>query len=159
MSMIDFTMGSSRFFYRAAAVAIHDGHVLLHQIDENHYWTLPGGRVEFGETSSETLIREMREELGQDIHVDRLLWTVESFLMEGAKRLHAIGHYYAISFPPPSRFHLDRLPFTTRDGPSRLAFAWHALGALDTLEVYPPFLRTGLRALPVTPEHVLDVRS
>jgi ADP-ribose pyrophosphatase YjhB (NUDIX family) len=98
--MIDFTIGGSRFFYRAAAVAIQDEHVLLHQIDENQYWTLPGERVEFGETSSEALIREMQEELGQEVHVDRLLWTVESFLEDGGKRLHAIGHYYAISFQP-----------------------------------------------------------
>jgi ADP-ribose pyrophosphatase YjhB (NUDIX family) len=159
MSMIDFTIGGSRFFYRAAAVAIQDGYVLLHRIDQNEYWTLPGGRVEFGETSSEALIREMGEELGQEIHVDRLLWIVESFLEDAGKPLHAVGHYYAISFPPPSRFHLDRQPFTTQDGPSALSFAWHALDALDTLEVYPPFLRQRLRALPTSPEHVLDVRT
>ena len=157
--MIDFTIGGSRFFYRAVAVAIQDNYVLLHRIDASEYWTLPGGRVEFGETSSEALIREMQEELGQEIHVDRLLWVVESFMADGGKRLHAVAHYYAISFPPPSRFHLDRQPFTTQDGPSRLDFAWHALADLDELTVYPPFLRRGLRALPATPEHVLDVRT
>lgn len=157
--MIDFTMGASRFFYRAAAVAIQDGYVLLHRINDNPFWTLPGGRVEFGETSSETLIREMGEELGQGIHVDRLLWIVESFLEDEGKRLHGVGHYYAISFLPPARLHLDRQPFTTQDGPSTLNFAWHALADLDTLEVYPPFLRQGLRALPSAPERVLDVRS
>ncbi len=157
--MIDFTVGQERFFYRAAGVAIHDGHVLLHTMDDADYWILPGGRVEMGETASEAVAREMREELGQEVEVGRLLWIVESFLETNGKSHQSIGFYYAISFPSASAFPEDRQPLTTMDGQARLCFTWHPLSQLDSLTVYPPFLRQHLRALPDSPTHILDIRK
>lgn len=36
-------------------------------------WTLPGGRVEFGERADETVVREVAEETGLNVTVDRLV--------------------------------------------------------------------------------------
>jgi 8-oxo-dGTP pyrophosphatase MutT (NUDIX family) len=36
---------------------------LIHQAVGDSFWSLPGGRVDMGESSVQTIVREMREEL------------------------------------------------------------------------------------------------
>ena len=60
---------------------ITDGQGRLLLIKRGHepgagLWSLPGGRVEPGETDAEALVREMREETGLAVRVGRLLGRV-----------------------------------------------------------------------------------
>jgi 8-oxo-dGTP diphosphatase len=66
---------------QAAGAVVQDtgGRVLLvRRATEPHSgtWSLPGGRVEPGETLAEAAAREVREETGLDVVVGRRLWTV-----------------------------------------------------------------------------------
>ena len=61
-------------------VAIHDGELLL--IRRGHgpaagEWSVPGGRVEHGETLAEAVTREVREETGLDCVCGELVGWVE----------------------------------------------------------------------------------
>jgi ADP-ribose pyrophosphatase YjhB (NUDIX family) len=40
-------------------------------------WSVPGGRIEPGETDEEAVVREVREETGLDVACDQLLGSVE----------------------------------------------------------------------------------
>lgn len=40
-------------------------------------WMVPGGGIEDGETSQDAAIREIMEETGLVVHIERLLWHVE----------------------------------------------------------------------------------
>ncbi len=57
--MICFDDGADRFQMRAAGIALEDGHLLIHRATHEDYWTLPGGRMEQGETSADALAREI----------------------------------------------------------------------------------------------------
>lgn len=58
-----------------AAIIINDGKILIAQRAEDQKlagkWEFPGGKVESGETPEECLKREIKEELGIKIEVDK----------------------------------------------------------------------------------------
>lgn len=58
-----------------AAVRDDDGRILLiHKVD-NNLWALPGGGHDPGESITDTVIREVKEETGLDVEVVRLVGT------------------------------------------------------------------------------------
>lgn len=97
--MITFDVGGVRFVYRTVGVAIDGGRVLLHQAEGDDFWSMPGGRVEPLEPSPDALRREMREEIGVAVRVERLLWVVENFYRHEALAYHELALFYLMSFP------------------------------------------------------------
>src|SRR5262245_33276565 len=56
-----------------AAIRSRNGHVLLVRRADDGNWELPGGRVDIGESASETVVREVAEEAGVVIKVTGVL--------------------------------------------------------------------------------------
>lgn len=60
----------------AAVFVIRDGHILLTKRQNTGYrdghWCPPSGHMEFGETPSESAIRELKEEVGLVAHPDHM---------------------------------------------------------------------------------------
>ena len=65
----------------ACALIVESGKILACQrgVDSDHpnEWEFPGGKVEAGETANECIVREINEELGIIVKVDRRLEPVE----------------------------------------------------------------------------------
>ena len=67
MSDIIFKTENYVFSYRVAGILIHNGKVLLQKPTNDTGYAYPGGQVELGETSKDTVIREFKEEFGAAI--------------------------------------------------------------------------------------------
>jgi ADP-ribose pyrophosphatase YjhB (NUDIX family) len=144
------------FGVRVAGVLVHDGRVLLHRGVTDDFWALPGGRVELLERSPDALRREMQEELGITVKVERLLWVVENYFEHNDRECHEVGFYYLMSAPPDTPLLQQPESYGYEDQLAlHLIFRWFSLDALPGLRLYPTFLRDGLRALPETTVHVI----
>jgi len=44
---------------------------------ERYVWTVPGGAIEPGETSLDAAVREVKEETGLTVAIDKMIWHVE----------------------------------------------------------------------------------
>src|SRR5512143_3545339 len=57
----------------AAVVTDGDGRLLLQRRSDNGLWGLPGGSVEIGESVSDAILREVKEETGLTVAIERLV--------------------------------------------------------------------------------------
>ena len=98
--MISFDPPSGHFHLRAVAVCWRNDHLLIHQAVGDAFWSLPGGRVDFGESSAQTIVREMGEELLVTAQVCSLLATIEVIDQRPQGGFfHEVGFYYAVTMP------------------------------------------------------------
>ena len=155
--MITFDKGNLRFSYRVAGVAIHDGKVLVQEPLNGSFCFLPGGRAELQESASETLRREMQEELHVDVTVGRLLWVVENFFEHGDKTFHELGLYFLMTFPDDSPVVDTSKTFAVQEGHHQYVFQWRALDSLGSIQIYPSFLQTALQSLPDGTGHIVHI--
>ena len=146
---LELLQGDAAFKVRAAALIVRDGRVLLNGLSSVDVWMLPGGTGEFGESSEEILVRELREELGVEAAVGRLLWVVEHFFDTGPRRWHQLLWIYEAALPADCDLvRRDAWVSPTADGEER--FRWAGRADLRALRVIPGFLPGAIGDLPAT---------
>jgi len=146
------------FKLRSAAILVRDGRLLLHRGTDQDVWYLPGGTGEFGETSRDTLVRELREELYVDADVGRLLFVVEHFFETPARRWHQIASLFETSLPADCDA-VRRETWEDDQPDGRVIFRWTPLAELQSLRFAPGFLATAIRDLPREPRHLVHRES
>ena len=155
--MIAFERNGLQFDFRTSGIAIHRGHVLLVRVEQYDFWFLPGGHVEIGELADDAMIREMREETGLQVEIDRLVWMVENFFTLDGKPHHELGFFYLVTPPDEvTQLDLDKEFYGKEENGTLLIFRWHRLDALTGLNIFPSFLSTRLNALPTSITHIVQ---
>jgi len=147
---------ASAFKVRAAALIVRDGRVLLNRLRGDDTWMLPGGTGEFGETAVETLRRELREELGVDAEVGRLLWVVEHFFDLNGRRWHQLLFVHQVALPDDRRVLTDET-FETPSAEGTDRFRWTQFAELRALRLVPGFLVDEAADPPREPRHLVHV--
>jgi ADP-ribose pyrophosphatase YjhB (NUDIX family) len=57
----------------SAIVVDDEGRILLQRRSDSGNWALPGGAMDIGETLAQSILREVKEETGFDVHIERIV--------------------------------------------------------------------------------------
>lgn len=140
-----FTKGNNWFRYRAAAIIVEDGCVLLAGNEKENYLYSVGGGVHMNETAQEAVIRECFEETGVYFEIDRLAVIHENFWIgKGAYdkglNCHEISLYFLMK--PRGTKKLNSNSYTRFN--DRESMNWIPIEDLDKYKYYPDFLKNYL---------------
>ena len=121
---------------RAAGVMIHNGKVLVHKNVNSDYYALIGGRVEIGESSEDTIKREIKEELGKDIKITKYISTIENFFEIKGSKYHEIMFVHKIEFANEED---KKIEYTMKniEGKDYLQYEWLEMDKIDEYPLLP----------------------
>lgn len=161
-TMITFGRDGQRFTYRVGAIIMHNDRVLFERgADDTRGWWyfLPGGRAELGESSLETIQREMLEELGENAEVERLVFVVENFFVHNDTHHHELGLYFLVHLASSASIYQEQGIFEREEEGRTLIYSWLPLRILDESLVYPVFLKKALLTLPEQTQHIIQTHN
>ena len=136
---------------RAGAILMKDGKLLMVGNDRDYLYSV-GGRVKFGETAEEAVIREVLEETGVQMEIDRLGFVHENYFYGDTpsnrnKLIYEISFFFYMKMP--DSFAPTSESFTEDN--SREHLRWVALDG--DVKMYPEFFRTELKNPTDTVKH------
>jgi len=86
-------------------------------------WSIPGGRLEWGESVREAVVREVREETGLEVEIAGLIDVVDSVTRDASGKV--VRHYVLIDFL------VRHVSGTLRAGSDAAEAHWVAYAGLD----------------------------
>jgi len=147
------------FRYRAAAIILHAGKVLMARNEAEPYFYSIGGGVQHMETAEAAVRREVREEIGVDLQVDRLAFIHENFFDGsttsglGGRECHELAFYFLMEFDQSLGLRLNGSSRTS-DGLAEW-FEWVDLATYGCeRDAYPTFFATELAQIGSEPKWI-----
>ena len=140
-----FTSENNWFRYRAAAIIVEDGAVLLVGNEKENYLYSVGGGVHMNETAEEAVRREVYEETGTIYEIDRLAVIHENFWhgngsFDQGLECHEIAFYFLMKQKGERK--VESVGFTRFNVKENLH--WIPISELDQYKHFPSFLQSYL---------------
>ena len=140
---------------RAGAVIIHNKKILTHKNINKDYYCLPGGRVQIGENSIETVKRELQEELNKDVEITGYVATIENFFELEEKKYHEIYFLHKIEFINEEDKKIEST-IHNMEGKEYLIYEWLDLEKIDEYNIMPSCLKDIIKSTNL-PQHVINI--
>ena len=139
---------------RVGAIIMKDGKILMVGNERANYLYSVGGRIKFGETAEEAVVREVFEETGVKMEIDRLGFVHENYFYGDApsnlgKLIYEISLFFYMKVP--SDFAPISESFTEDNSKEHLK--WVSLD--EDIKMYPEFFRTELKNQVDTVKHFI----
>ena len=146
---ISFFDDNKKFNYRACAVIVDNERILAMKDGNSPYYYLPGGRVKIGERAEDAVIRECREELGENLEIARPLWLNQAFFTEDVEKTeyHELCIYFLMDISK-SDILLKGNSFVFYENQRKNSFEWISFKELKDKYFYPKFLKKDIFDLP-----------
>lgn len=128
--------------YRVGAIIICGKKVLMVKNPNSSYYYSVGGRVKLNETSEEAVMREVFEETGLHLQIDRLGFIHENFFTnENTKEIyHELALFYYMK--TDKEVHLVSNSFTEQG--EKESLHWIPLENITDIYLFPEFFKTKL---------------
>ena len=142
---IDLRYDAGEFKYRVVGILFDEqNRVLIQKVADNPFYCLPGGRVELGESSIEAVKRELEEELGFDVVVEKPLFFLENFFKRttGAD-IHEIGIFFKVTSTVAPKEDWEIVE-NDKGILKKLRYKWVTLKGLESEDLRPAFLKEKL---------------
>lgn len=134
---------------RVAYLYFQDDKVLLHQSTTHPWWFVPGGRIQFGESTQQAVLREIAEELqAQPLHIE-YAGLVENFFTMDGQPFHELMVFYRATFAAGFV-----VPATDIQG-KPLPSGWFGKDELAGINLLPSFLKTKIFDMQTGAAHII----
>jgi len=147
MTDITLKVDNGYFNYRVGAIILDHGCLLMVKNDVEPYYYSVGGRVKFGETADDAVLRETWEETHLRFEIDRLAFVHENFFLSGlrdSKPCHEISLFFLMK--PRADLHNMRCDSAGGDGQAE-SLHWLPISELASYPLFPEFFKTELACL------------
>jgi len=134
------------FNYRVGAIIIDSNKILMVKNSGSSYYYTVGGRVKFGESAQEAILREAYEETKIQLEIERLAFIHDKFFVEDSTSTpyHEICLFFLIK-PNNELLNMKHGSFNEEYG--EVSFYWLPINGINDLCVYPEFFKSELTNL------------
>ena len=140
---------------RVGAIIMKDGKILMVGNEKVDYFYSVGGRIKFGETAEEAVVREVFEETGVKMEIDRLGFVHENYFVgdsprRNGKLIYEISFFFYMKMPQD----FSPVSYSFTEERTREFLKWISLD--DSAVIYPTFFKTELKNPENTVRHFVN---